>query len=474
MTSEIAPHIWVPEPQLAFHPDRPSDSAIHPLRGLIQHGPHSSGIIPTPIRAATIVPSGEGDRLYSFVKQLDATYHPNERRDYLPDWPGFQQIFGLRVRPAEVNCHIELASHLEADLNSAPRPHIVLAEHIVRAIHRHQTQRALFDILLIYLPKRWAAGFTGGLEEDFDLHDYLKATTAAIGMPIQLVREDSAISYGCQASVMWRIGLALYVKAGGIPWTLSETDPETAHIGISYAMRLQQSDTPRFITCCSQIFNADGSGLEFVTYDAHEFEVYRDNPFLSRAEMFRVITRSMDLYRRRHAGKSPRRVVVHKTTEFKPDEVDGCMEALHLCESVDLVQVIQNVGWRGVRIDQGQRGRTKGTAALFPVLRGTAIGITPREVLLWTHGNVDNVSTRGSYFKGSKGTPSPIRLVRHAGHGSWDDTVRDVLGLTKMNWNNDSLYDMLPVTISYAQVLARVIKRMPNLRRAPYQFRFFM
>ncbi|CAA9454426.1 MAG: Piwi domain protein [uncultured Rubrobacteraceae bacterium] len=44
----------------------------------------------------------------------------------------------------------------------------------------------------------------------------------------------------------------------------------------------------------------------------------------------------------------------------------------------------------------------------------------------------------------------------------------------KMNWNNDALYDPLPVTLGYAKVLARVVKRMRGLGSAPYQFRFFM
>jgi hypothetical protein len=150
-----------------------------------------------------------------------------------------------------------------------------------------------------------------------------------ITVPVQLLREDKALAYRDQASVMWRIGLALYVKAGGIPWKLADTDPETAYIGLSYAVRRIDSDRPRFVTCCSQVFDAEGAGLEFVAYDAHEVEVQRDNPFLSRTEMFRVMTRSMDLYRRRQAGRSPQRVMVHKTTEFKPEEMDGAMEALH-------------------------------------------------------------------------------------------------------------------------------------------------
>jgi hypothetical protein len=62
---------------------------------------------------------------------------------------------------------------------------------------------------------------------------------------------------------------------------------------------------------CTEMFDAEGSGLEFVAYDAHEVEVQRDNPFLSRTEMFRIMTRSLDLYRRRYAGRSPHRVMVH-------------------------------------------------------------------------------------------------------------------------------------------------------------------
>ena len=89
------------------------------------------------------------------------------------------------------------------------------------------------------------------------------------------------------------------------------------------------------------------------------------------------------------------------------------------------------------------------------------------------HGAVETLGPK-TYFQGQRGTPRPIRLVRHAGHGTWDDSARAALALSKMNWNNDGLYDPLPVTMSYAKVLARVLKRMTNLGSTPYQFRFFM
>ena len=472
---EIDMHLCLSEPKLAFHPDRTMDVDIHPLRGLLQFGPYSAGWVQDPIRVATITPAGDSDRLFTFLKHLQSKFNPKERVDYLPEWPGFHGVFGLHLRTADSQCHVELSKSLETAVNTSPTPHVVLTEQLVRAIQRLHAHQTEFDVIVIYIPRRWARGYTGNeSNEDFDLHDHLKATTASVGLPIQLVREDGALSYHCQASVMWHIGMALYVKAGGIPWKLAETDPEMAYIGISYAMRPMESDKPHFVTCCSQVFDAEGAGLEFIAYDAHDVKVHQDNPFLSRAEMFRVMTRSLDLYRHRHAGRPPRRVMVHKNTQFKLDEIKGSMEAFHLCETVDLVQVVEDVGWRGVRIDEPRRRTEKGNPAAFPVSRGTVIPLGPRDALIWTHGDVPDISKRGSYFKGSRSTPQPLRLVRHAGHGSWDDTARAVLGLSKMNWNNDSLYDSLPVTMRYAKVLARVFKRMPSLRRTPYQFRFFM
>lgn len=346
MTSQIAPHVWFPEPKLSFHPERAADADTHPLRGLLRFGPHSSGLVPDPIRVATIAPVSEGHRLYGFMKELNSEYDPCEREDYLPKWPGFSRVFSVHMRGAARPCHIELDDRLEGEMRGSASPHVVLAARLIRAVQTLEARRDEFDVIFIYVPMSWSPGFTGPAGEDFDLHDHLKAATAARRIPIQIVREDRALAYRDRASVMWRVGLALYAKADGVPWKLAEADEETAYIGISYAMRPLDSERPRFVTCCSQVFGADGAGLEFVAYDAHEVEVQRDNPFLSRNEMFRMMTRSLDLYRRRDSGRTPRRVTVHKMTEFKPEEIDGCMQALHLCEAVDLIQVVET--WVGV------------------------------------------------------------------------------------------------------------------------------
>jgi hypothetical protein len=167
MTSEIGPHIWLPEPKLAFHPERASDRDIHPLRGLLRFGPYSSGLVPDPIRVATISPAGESERLFAFVRELNATAKPTERREYLPERPGFHRVFGLHMRAAARGCHLELDAQLESDMQASSSPHVVLAARLLRAVQSLKARRAEFHVLFIYIHQRWAAGFTGGASDDF-------------------------------------------------------------------------------------------------------------------------------------------------------------------------------------------------------------------------------------------------------------------------------------------------------------------
>jgi len=93
--------------------------------------------VPDPIRVATISPAGESERLFAFVRELNATSKATERREYLPEWPGFQRVFGLHMRGAGRRCHIELDQQLEIDMEASPSPHVILAERLLRAATKH-------------------------------------------------------------------------------------------------------------------------------------------------------------------------------------------------------------------------------------------------------------------------------------------------------------------------------------------------
>lgn len=135
----------------------------------------------------------------------------------------------------------------------------------------------------------------------------------------------------------------------------------------------------------------------------------------------------------------------------------------------------QDTSWQGIKIDRSLANRGgRGEPARFPVDRGSFLQLGGYDALLWTQGNAQQIATSGNFFKEGKGIPHPILLRRFAGHGGWQESCRHILGLTKMNWNNDNLYDRLPVTLTYAQTLAQTVRRMPPITPKPYQFRFFM
>ena len=473
---QLPAHSWVDEPNLLFHPDRRSDRSPHPLRGLLEYGPFGRSLLNAvldPIRVAIVAPAGELTLVDRLLRELDQTHQPRERKQYLPPYPGFQRVFGLRVVPAASVARIELPRTLDDELVAAPLPHIVLAERVAQVIGRLAALRHEYDVVCIYLPERWQPAFYGPEGDDFDLHAFIKATAAPQQIATQLLREAKVLKYACRCSVAWRLAIALYTKAGGTPWRLADIDPETALIGIGYGLR--QGGDQRFVTCASHVFDASGSGFEFLVYGTDDFNVVGDSPYLTRADMHRVIARSMDVYQRRHGGRSPRRVVVHKTTEFKVDEVDGCFDALHASDAVELIQIQQDSLWRGVQIEPPPGGRGRGNASPYPCLRGTYQPLGATEVLLWTQGDVPAVVKKGQhYYKEGKGIPAPLLLRRFAGHGGWEETCRTILAFTKMNWNSDSLYDRAPVTIESAGVLADVVKRLPSFAPTPYQFRYFM
>src|SRR3546814_18315650 len=84
-----------------------------------------------------------------------------------------------------------------------------------------------------------------------------------------------------------------------------------------------------------------------------------------------------------------RRVMIHKSTEFREEEALGCFDALPTCNEIDLVQVVADVGWRGAKWDRDRKYPEKQIDDRFPVRRGSLLGIGDRKALLWIPGEVD-------------------------------------------------------------------------------------
>ena len=73
-----------------------------------------------------------------------------------------------------------------------------------------------------------------------------------------------------------------------------------------------------------------------------------------------------------------------------------------------------------------------------------------------------------------KPTPSPVLVRRFSGNGGWHATCSGILGLTKMDWNNNTLYKKLPVTLVYSKAFADIIQQNQDLTDDVFDFRNFM
>lgn len=181
-----------------------------------------------------------------------------------------------------------------------------------------------------------------------------------------------------------------------------------------------------------------------------------------------MIGRSIQLYQRRNLGRIPTRLVVHKTTEFKDDEIQGVFDEATAMADVELLQIKAGSAWRAIHV------RGKDNIDMYPIERGSFLQLSGRAGLLWTSGNAPKAVAAGNYYKEGRAIPEPLEVIRFAGKAAFAESASDVLALTKMDWNNDALYDRTPVTTRYAKVLARVAKNFTAVSADPYPLRLFM
>lgn len=461
-----APHALLPEPLLKFDSSAQPNVDSHPLRGLLRFGAYAKPPTDT-VRVATITMSGQQPMLYEFLQKATRAHDPNDRLAYVPRYPGFGELFAIDLVP-ENSAHVDLGPQTPG---TGPEAHDRLSEALARAVtHLHGT-RDSWDVIVLLLPRVWEP-LRRSPDGALDLHDRLKAVAAPLGCPIQVVREAGALRFRYECSMFWRLSIALLTKAGGVPFRMVQPTPtDTAYIGLAYAIRGGTSN--EFVTCCSQVFDAEGGGFEFIAYNVGA-DRDLENPHLSRDEMRSVMARSARLYQRRRAGALPSRLVVHKTTEWRPEEIEGVFDAWGAAvPDIECLRVRADTPWRGVALRRAKSGKSEPDN--WPTTRGSLQYLSGRDALLWVSGTADGVALNGGrYNTAMKALPTPIAFTRDAGSGPLEGPASEILALTKLDWNNDALHGLTPVTISYSQKLAKMISRVPSLPDDSYQFRLFM
>lgn len=223
---------------------------------------------------------------------------------------------------------------------------------------------------------------------------------------------------------------------------------------------------------CSHIYSSDGQGMKYRLSKIHDVQFDRKkNPYLSEDEAYRIGLTIKDLFYSSFS-EMPKRVVIHKRTPFRKDEIKGLVESLSSAgiKNIDLIEISYENDLKCFALNYNSTDVDG-----FPVRRGLCFPINANTMYLFTHGIAPSViDEQRKYFQGGKSIPLPLKVVRHYGNGDIVQIATEILGLSKMNWNSFNLYSKLPCTIESSNEIARIGWLLSQYDGTLYDYRYFM
>lgn len=287
-------------------------------------------------------------------------------------------------------------------------------------------------------------------------------------IPVQLIRRrtvEGKSNVQEIATRAWNFCTAQYYKAGGIPWRPTTLESDTCFIGVSFYVAQISDDSLAMRSSVAQAFDYLGQGL---VLRGQKFEWDTDKlgktPHLTTERAKKLISDTLKEYIKIR-GNPPSRVVIHKSSKFwgadkgEYNEIDGFYEGIESvfpsCEA-DFIALDQS----GVRLFREGN---------YPPLRGTYFCVENEQHFLYTMGFIPYLETYPRPY-----VPEPWQIIQHVGGSSSKDLLREVLALTKMNVNNCSFADGIPITLSFSRKVGEIMKHISEDGVVQSQYKFYM
>jgi len=285
------------------------------------------------------------------------------------------------------------------------------------------------------------------------LRGVIKVMAIKKSVKTQVITEKS-LSPPDIADTLWNLSLATYVKAGGSPWKLKEIPPASLFMGIRHGIRRDEKGQIIAIGI-AELFNRYGEHVDIIAVnfkdrDMLNPELWRSKPYLSFEGMKKIISKAISRWKNELNS-----VVIHRTLDFKEEEIEGALSALQSTEQIDMLHIIENTDTR-IFLDQ------------LDTKRGTFFPLEDKRGLLYTTG----YSEAENMYPGI-GTPKPLELIKYYGETDIEVLSQQVLALTKMDWNTTRVMLREPVTIKYAKKVTDIIKLGPKSEAPIRDIRFY-
>jgi len=327
------------------------------------------------------------------------------------------------------------------------------------------------DVILCALSEKFVQEFLKSSEDDeeedeeekieemeMDFRRMLKARSMEHNIPIQIIRDRIIKPTGEMqdpATIAWNLFTAIYYKAGGTPWSLKRQEQTIdCYAGISF---YRSRDKETLQTSIAQIFNELGKG---VILRGEEVETTKDDrvPHLTDEQAYTLIKNSLSEYKAA-IKTNPQRLVIHKTSNFSPNEISGFVTAAqeHGVYGIDMVSIQTKTNLKLFR------------EGMYPPRRGTHISLDEKNHILYTRGAVEFYQTYPGKYP-----PNPLEVKLFRYDSSPNKICDEILALTKMNWNNTQFDRKFPITIECARKVGDILKYVPQSEREQQQYSFYM
>jgi hypothetical protein len=258
-----------------------------------------------------------------------------------------------------------------------------------------------------------------------------------------------------EATRAWNIHVALYYKAGGIPWRLlrNPSDLSACFVGVSFFRSLEGD---RLLTSVAQVFNERGEGI-IVKGPPTKTDKRDPMPQLSSEDARALLESAIRVYRTEHKT-NPARVVLHKTSPITEEEAEGFRSAAddHQIDSVDLMHVRRSL----TRLFR---------ESTYPPLRGTFLELQRNAALVYLRGSVKFFETYPGLY-----VPRPIEFTVRQAELGLRQLGGEMMSLSKLNWNNTQFDGGEPITVRAARRVGDILKCVPEGGTLQPGFRFFM
>lgn len=298
-----------------------------------------------------------------------------------------------------------------------------------------------------------------------DFRRQIKARCMKFDIPIQIIRESTLrlsdeMKKGERTLTplsdrMWNLSTGLYYKAGGKPWRLSAVRTGVSYVGIAF----RRTESAGQSACCvAQMFLSNGDGIVFLG-DEGPWYSPEDNQFhLTPQSAEKLLKGVLETYEDMAGIQPMQEIFLHCRSSISQEEYVGYMKACPPgCKLV------------AVRVRPDKMGPRLYRTGSMPVLRGTFLKSHERSGYLFGNGFKPRLATYDGWE-----VPVPLRIDIQHGDASIDTVARDILALTKLNYNACKLGEGQPVTVGFSDAVGEILLANPTVKDRKPNFKYYV